>query len=431
MSVSPWLIQPEEQIAIITALFNSRNQIIVLFSILLSIFQNFNLLVYKGNNMGYKSNSASKTKNLFGLSMPKFSPAILVSLVFVAGLYACNKSHGDEEQDKEITDRGEKRINVEVMKITPHHLEETMVLRGIARPFQHLQISAEIGGLVEAVNFKEGSAIKKGQLLIKIDREMAEVRFKQAKLRHKQAKQEFDRGKKLKGKRLISSNQLEKLATALEAANLEMEITRLQLDKTTIHSPINGIVTKQFLQRGEYAKPTAPVAELVDIAKIKVMADLPERDYPHVRKGMMVKLKVAAFPLRLFKGAIVNKGVMANTTNRTFPVEIVAPNPNRHIAPGMEIKVHIVKKTHTQVMVVPRDALIDSLDEKRYIWLIKKGNVEKRLVVTGYSDGNRIIVVSGLNPRDSIVVVGHRSLVEGVPVNVVTQHQCCQLVKKQ
>jgi membrane fusion protein (multidrug efflux system) len=135
--------------------------------------------------------------------------------------------------------------------------------------------------------------------------------------------------------------------------------------------------------------------------------------------GGEVKIEVDAYPGREFRGTIHFLSPAATGQNRTFPAEIEIDNRSGELRPGMIVRVALTRRVYENAMVVPRDAILER-DTGDVIFVLKDDLVELRKVATGPSEKGRIVVLEGLQPGETLVVSGHRNLVDGQKVRVVS-----------
>jgi RND family efflux transporter MFP subunit len=155
---------------------------------------------------------------------------------------------------------------------------------------------------------------------------------------------------------------------------------------------------------------------------VKIMGGVPERYAADVRRGAEARITFDVFPGETYTAPVTFVGSTVNAQNRTFPVEVVMPNPKGLIKPEMVANVSLARRELTDAVVVPQDALIRV--ENGYIVFVaaeRGGSVvaEARPVELGPSRRNLVVVASGLESGERIVVVGQKSVAAGDRLNVV------------
>jgi RND family efflux transporter MFP subunit len=228
--------------------------------------------------------------------------------------------------------------------------------------------AAEISGLVEVVSFEEGQRVKEKQVLVKLDSELLRKRRQAAISSYEQvlaelqiARIDLKRKKTLYKKKSISAQSydeirfrvigLEKRAAALKA---QVEQFEIELKKKIIRAPFNGVVIKRHVDRGEWIAAGETVAVIGKDDTIDIIADIPERYIPYIKKDMQVKARINGNQLSGNVIAIVPRGDVAT---RTFPVKIRTANRYALIE-GMSARVILPTADSVQALIVPRDAVI-------------------------------------------------------------------------
>jgi multidrug efflux pump subunit AcrA (membrane-fusion protein) len=182
-----------------------------------------------------------------------------------------------------------------------------------------------------------------------------------------------------------------------------------------VKSPISGIVAKVPMDPGSMVGPGVPVATVIDIENVKVTVNVIEADIGQVRIGQAADVTVPAYPDRTFHGAVSNVLPMVDQLSHTTKVEVTIPNPSHELKPGMSACASLKLGTHQNVVVIPRTAIIEKMDE-RFVYLFKDGTATRSSVTTGYRDDVNAEVLSGVNAGDRIVVSDLEVLKDGTRV---------------
>jgi membrane fusion protein (multidrug efflux system) len=169
---------------------------------------------------------------------------------------------------------------------------------------------------------------------------------------------------------------------------------------------------------GEVIPPGALITSIHQVSRLKVEVGIPENDIAYFRTGGEATLEVDAYPGKIFEGKIHFLGPAASGKNRSFPSEVAIANTGNELRPGMIARVFLVKRRLDNALVVPRDALLDR-DLGSVAFVGVEDRAEERQVVLGPSEGNRVVIEDGLSFGESLIVTGHRNLVDGQPIRVV------------
>ena len=185
-----------------------------------------------------------------------------------------------------------------------------------------------------------------------------------------------------------------------------------------VNSPINGVITKYFLDVGEAVMPQNHVFEVASIDMIKVTTNITEQDIPKMKKFLPVRFTVDAYPDRVFYGEVSKIGQSVNIQTRTTQIEVAVSNKNGNLKPGMFAKIELVLAVHKNVLSVPIDT-IGETDNEKYVYVIKDSVAYKKIIKTGISQNNFVEITKGVSSGDDIVSVGWHNIMDGIKVEIV------------
>lgn len=353
-------------------------------------------------------------------SLPSAALALLVPLV-LPGLSGCGEK---EKVVSSVVAKNTLAVPVEVATLESAAFRDTLDIVGRVEAYESVRITAELPGRIEAVPFGEGETVRRGQTVARIDAKIAAAQQQQAAAQFDLAKATLTRTEKLSEKGLATPAQLEMAKAQAAQADAALALTNATLDKAVILAPISGVVTKVNAKRGEVAGPGVPLLQIVRVDKVKVTADAPERDVPLLDVGTDAAITAEAFPGRDFVGTVETVGLVANPKTRTFLVTVALNNADGALRPGMLASVRLLRKELREVVVIPRDAVLDETDGKS-IYVDNQGVAERRSVEVGAVRGRFAVVRSGLSVGDRLVVLGHRQVVDGQTIEIKAEATCC------
>jgi membrane fusion protein (multidrug efflux system) len=166
---------------------------------------------------------------------------------------------------------------------------------------------------------------------------------------------------------------------------------------------------------GEYADIGKPIADIVNIDRIKINVRVPELDVRYVKKGQQTPIKIDAFADRPLIGTVDFVSFKADSATKTFLVRSVIDNPEHDIRPGMIGRVAFVRRIIPDAVAVPLFAIVDKGGE-RIVFLEKDGIAESRTISIGVIEGDRVQITNGLNVGDHLIVKGHTEVEDGMKV---------------
>ena len=309
-------------------------------------------------------------------------------------------------------------INVVALDLVPMPIRDRLSLPGIIEPWIKLEILSEVRGKVTKKAVEEGVRVKKGELIAQIDFRDHANSFKSAKASYDVAFADFERIKKLYDEQLATKSQRDNALAQAENFKAAMDNAALNLERCKISAPISGIVNHIFIEEGQYLKIADPVAEILQIDRVKVQVGIPESDVDAVRSLTDFNVKVDALGGKMFLGKKHFLSSTADSRARLYNLDIMLENNNEEILPDMFARVEIIKKQVENSISVPLYAVI-SRNSSNIVYIINDQKAHLREVELGLLEGWRVEVKKGLTAGEKVIVVGHRSVNDGEKVNVV------------
>ena len=342
-------------------------------------------------------------------------------LLLPLGLWGCGGGAQAEGADEGT---GYTRvINVQVSTVELESFTEVIRLTGTVQADRDVVISAEESGVIREIMVDKGNRVRAGQPLFRMDDKLLKAQVEQARALSNLAQETWERRKRLFEEDQVGSElaYLEaKYAAEQAAANLNLLEERLA--RTVIRAPIAGILDSREIEVGTMVGVGTPVARIVDPDPLKITAGVPERYAIDVRTGSEAIVTFDVLPEELFHGQISYVGSVVDPGNRTFPVELRLPNPGGLIKPEMVANVKVVRRILDEAMVVPQESLM-RVEEGYIVFVVENDGgfdrVRSRPVELGPSQQNEVVVVSGIEPGDRLVVVGQQTVAAGDRVTVV------------
>jgi len=294
---------------------------------------------------------------------------------------------------------------------------------GEITPFNHIFISNELAGIVSAIHFKSGQAVKQGDLLLELNTSTDQAKLDGHIAERKLAQLKFKRQATLIKSKATSRSSYDEARASLDLANAAVIAQKSLLDKKLIRAPFDGIIGIRLVSMGEYLDKGHKIAPLV--APSPTMADfhLPERYIADLTIGQTVNINVQAYPNELFHGQIqaINPGL--NEGTRTVVIRALVDNPQLRLKAGMFAKINVIISEPTPRLTLPETAVLyNTYGSNVYIINNDSGQtiVSYRSIKIGQRHQGNIEILSGLNAGDTVVNEGHIKLRNGIPVRIAT-----------
>ena len=312
----------------------------------------------------------------------------------------------------------EKPVPVTVLEVQPRALPDRIVIPGRVAPVADAVLAAERGGRIVALGADKGDCVSAGQVLMRMDSRLADAMLKQALIEVEDARRDETRYTELNETGAVAASEFDAVRKRGEVAAVVLEQAEVQVSQCVVKSPLDGVVNDRFVEVGEYAMEGGPVFHVVSVDPVKVVVNIPERDVAAVRVGDALGFEVAAVPGTVFTGRVEFAAAAAGPGANAFPVEVVTPNPEQALRPGMIAEVSLVRGIREHALVLPLSAVIASKGEE-LVFVQEGDRAVSRMVRVDTIIGHEAVITAGLAPGDHVVIEGHRALQDGMLVHVV------------
>jgi RND family efflux transporter MFP subunit len=344
--------------------------------------------------------------------------ALVVFLVVVplGRRIAAEKADLAEQQSRQVQKTAE-AARVVTLEMVPEDLKEMISLPGMARPWKSLEVVAEVAGRIMEKKVDDGSAVVREDVLAVIDQRDYRNAYESARASYETAKVQEQRFEALSKQQFITQSQLDDISAQVKTTRAAMETAKVNLERCTIRSPMTGVVDRVHIEEGSFLAVGDPVARVLQIDTLKIEVGIPESDVPTVRNLKQFDMTVDSLDGKAFTGQYHYLQKTTDSLARLYNLEIRLANPEHEILPDMFVRVSIVKNRDQQGLGVPIYALI-TRGGRTGVFVEDQGRARFVPVNTGFQDGWKVQVTAGLSPGDHVVVVGHRIIDDGEPLQV-------------
>ncbi len=343
----------------------------------------------------------------------------VIVLAVLAGIIAIllnNKAKSDAKAAKSL--ETEKAVSVSTISVSKTRLSETLSLIGTITANNDVAIVSETSGRVVAVGAKVGDYKPAGALIAQVDDELKLANFKSAEVAYEKAKKDLERYEALLKEGGISDAQVESARLNFKSAEAQYIVARRQLRDTRITTPISGIVTERKVDIGAMVSAGMTVANVVDIAKLKVKVNVAEQDVFKLKVGDEVEVTTDVYPGIKFKGMIATISAKGDEAH-TYPVEIILSNSKEHpLKAGMFGRVNFTSLGEREALTIPREALIGSVKAPK-VFVAENGVAKLRAITVGREAGKMLEVIDGLKEGERVIVSGQNNLRDGYAINMI------------
>jgi len=304
-------------------------------------------------------------------------------------------------------------VNVKIMKYET--LADILpLITGIIIPDEEVDLTFESSGKITDIYFKEGSTVKKGQLLAKINDKPLQAELRKLQAQIPLAEDRVFRQKSLLEKDAVSKEAYEQVTTELDKLNADIELTKARIAQTELRAPFDGNIGLRYVSEGTYASPTTIITSLTKIIPLKIEFSINEKQAEHVFPGMGLTFQPDG-DLSVYKATVYAKETRVDPKAFSLKVRAMYPNANGRMRPGRSAKIEIRSNPIHNSLTAPNESIIKEMG--RDIAYIYSGGRAKQVVLDiGMRTESNTQILSGLNTGDTLLISGVMQLRDGLPV---------------
>ena len=303
---------------------------------------------------------------------------IFLAILTVLGLRSV-RSNNDRSQ-------GEVRIStVRAVRVIRGEIKDRMSCVGNIAGQEMVTLMSKIPGKIDRFLVREGDKVKKGDVLVLIDRDIEGMKY----------------------------------------------------EKASIKSPIDGMVIKKFLDEGSQVEPSVspmlrvPVVMIANIDRVKVLMNVSEKYLGRLKEKAEAEVKVDAYPDEVFFGKITRIAPLVNLATRTLEVEVKVFNKDYRLKPGMFARVNLILEKKENALIVPIKAVL-SENSRKFVFVVcpvrketsngvNSSIAHKKKVETGIYQKDSVEIIEGLNAGEKVIIEGNYGLKDGTNVLIETK----------
>lgn len=339
--------------------------------------------------------------------------AVASSLLVACGGEKSSNAVGKAAPTEEVN-----KVLVKTAPVVLADVAETVDFTTTLLPYKKSFITPQMALRIDDIRVEVGDHVKKGELVATLDKNQ----YNQSAAQLKNAEQNLGRMMSVYEAGGVSKSQIDELTTSVTVlretvANLERNIE--------LRSPIDGVITGRYNEPGDLfamganADGGMGVLQVMQIDKLKAIVALSEKYYPMVYKGMKVKVMAEVFGDREFEGTVSIVYPAINSSTHTFNVEVIVPNAKEVLRPGMFARTEF-NMGNRQSLTVPDVAVQKQMGvNDRYVYVIKGGVAERRVVELGRQVGDRVEILSGISAGEEVAITSLSKIKNGSAVEVV------------
>ncbi|QQN66180.1 efflux RND transporter periplasmic adaptor subunit [Bradyrhizobium diazoefficiens] len=298
---------------------------------------------------------------------------------------------------------------------------------GLAAVHQ-VDVTADVNGRVTEIKFEPGTHVEAGTPLVQLFDAPEQGDLANYKAQATVAQLSLDRAKQLAARQFGPQATVDQAQAAYDQAQAGIAKTEALISQKLVRAPFSGDLGVRKVEVGQYLTAGTPIVSLTDLSELWANFTVTEKDSGSLKVGQTVRLKVDAYPGRIFEGKITTIEPQIAADTRNIRVQATIANPEKILKPGMFVTTTVVLPDKPAVITVPETAVDYTLyGDSVFVITEKKeadGKTSLSAVRTFVQTGNRVDgraeIIKGLKPGDKIVAVGQLKLQSGAAVAIST-----------
>jgi RND family efflux transporter MFP subunit len=333
---------------------------------------------------------------------------MVAAVVILAGCSGSQESSSASQQEPEVA--------IRTQPVVQGDFSVLLRIGGNLRGDQQTMIPAKVATTVTKIPVRAGQPVRKADLLVMLDPGGVQSQYQQAEAVALNAERQATKMRALFDAGAISETQLDAVETQHEVAKANFNAARQAIE---IRAPFSGVVTDVYVRSGDEVAPGAPLVEIADVNKLRLLLEVSTTQLGQLKVGQMVRVQSPIDTTSIMTGSISSIADAASQSTRSFEVECLFASTQKGFAPGMYLMAEIETATLSSALIVPNTAVFYRSGEA-LLYSVEADTVNL-VTVTVLATGTGGTAVTGdLQPGQRVVVVGQKNLTPGTHVREAT-----------
>lgn len=294
-----------------------------------------------------------------------------------------------------------------------------LVLTGHTQAERQVTVKAETTGVIAEVVVARGRDVAAGDVIMRFTVDERQARVLEARSRLADVESRFNASSQLQRQNFQAETELARVKAELDGANAALQMAELELGRTDVRAPFSGVINDRYVEPGDFVNRGQPLALLVDLDPIRVIANISERHLGQISLG--TEAEVSTLDGYQYTGRISYLGRIANAVTRTIPIELEVPNPERRLIEGITAEL-VLPVARVAAHHVPLSILDLAGDGSLGVKALSEDNRVVFHPVSILGDSPDGVWVDGLPDRLRLITAGQAFVLPGQAVKAVTDN---------
>ena len=344
---------------------------------------------------------------------------IIIIALFIAGMAfypQIKKAFSKEETLSGNEPEKKEAFNANAMVIKPETLNDVFRTTGILIPDEEVDLSFETSGKITRIFFREGSHVKKGTLLAKVNDQPLQAELAKLKTQLPLAQGRVFRQETLLAKDAVSQEAYESVKTELDKLKADIDLVQSRIAQTELRAPFDGVIGLRQVSEGAYASPTTVVSRLTKVIPLKLEFSINERQVYEIKEGTPVTFRLVS-DLNTYDASVYAVESVLDQTTLSLKARAIYPNPGGKLKPGLSASIEVKMREISNTIVIPSISSIAEMG-RDIAYIYKNGKAQQVVLTKGIRTASSVQVLEGIQFGDTLLTSGVMQLRDGMPVAV-------------
>jgi membrane fusion protein (multidrug efflux system) len=310
--------------------------------------------------------------------------------------------------------QSQQKLNAVGYVIVPSRMSELRNSTGTLRPDEEVDLSFETSGKIVKINFTEGTRVKKGDLLAKINDKPLQAQLQKLQVQLKMSEAKEFREKSLLDRDAISQESYDQIQTDVQSIKADINLIQARISETELRAPFDGIIGLRYLSEGSYATSSTKIAKLIKNSPIKIEFSIPEKYASEIKIGYPVTFSIDGSD-KIFNAFIYAIDPKIDIDLRTIVLRALYPNKDEELKSGRYASITLELSRIDNAIAIPTEALIPEMEGEK-VFIYKNGKAQSVKVITGLRTESKIQITDGLKIGDTLITSGILQLRQNLPI---------------
>ena len=308
-------------------------------------------------------------------------------------------------------------LNVNAKIVQPETLENPLTNpTSVTIPDEDVDLTFESSGKITGIFFQEGSYVKKGDLLAKINDKPLQAELQKLEAQIPLAEGRVFRHKALLDEDAVSKEAYEQVSTELDKLRGDIGLIKARIAQTELVAPFDGNIGLRKVSEGAYASPSTIITTLTKTVPLKLEFSINEKNADYIYQGMEISFTIDG-DLSVYKATVYAIESRVDLDLRTLKIRALYPNTNGKLRPGRTAYLDIRSKPIHNTFTAPSESIIKEMGIN-FVYIYSGGRAKRVSLELGMRTESHTQVISGLNAGDTLLISGVMQLRDGLPVKI-------------